>query len=178
MAKRYTNPTNIAGMAETQTEYFASTVYGNGRELEKRAEQHLLSSCIKFKSGGNRNIDFIIDGEIHLDCVATSQSGSIDEKIPTKCFKYIKKYNLFGKEIYILHPYSPIEKNVAEHLEHLENTMDTTIHLLDWNDFLYICNGGRFDVRKPYNIVKTGSGIKNHKASTIKINKFFSFKSN
>jgi hypothetical protein len=175
MGKRYTNPTNIGGMAEVQTEYFASTVQKNGRDLEKRAEQYLLSNNIKFQPGGNRNIDFIIDGEIHMDCVATSQSGSIDDKIPTKCFKYIKKYNLFGKEIYILHPYSPIEPHIAEHLEHLENTMDTQIHLLDWNDFLYICNGGRFEIRKPYNIVVAGKGIKNHKPSITKINKFFKF---
>lgn len=176
MGKRYTNPTNIAGMSEVQTEYFASTVYENGRGLEKRVEQYLISNHITFQPGGNKNIDFIIDGDIYLDCVATSQSGSIDDKIPTKCFKYIKKYGLMGKEIYILHPYSPIEKHVAEHLEYLEDTMGTKIHFLNWPDFVYICNGGRFEKRKPYSIVRNGSGIKNHRPAMIKVNKFFDFK--
>ena len=116
----------------------------------------MISNCIRYQAGKNKDIDFIIDGSIYLDCVATSQSGSIDDKIPTKCFKYIKKYDLFGKEIYILHPYSPIEKHVAERLEYLENAMGTIIHLSDWNDFIYICSGGKFEKRKPYNIVKNG----------------------
>ena len=171
MAKRYTNTTNIAGMAENQTEYFASTVHRNGKDLEKRVQNYLLSNHIKFQPGGNKNIDFIIDGHIYLDCVATSQSGSIDDKLATKCFKYLKKYGI--NEIYILHPYSPIEKHVAEHLEHLEKTMNSKIHMLNWADFVYICNGGRLDTRKPYNIVVAGKGIKNHKAATIKVSKFF-----
>ena len=174
MAKRYTNQTNIAGMTDVQTEYFASTVHKNGKGLEDRAQQQLLASRIQHKRNTHSGIDFIIDGEIYMDCVATNQSGSIDDKIPTKCFKYIKKYSL--KELYILHPYSPIEKNVAEHLEHLEKTMDVKIHMLSWDDFTYICNGGRIETRKPYVIVRSGKGSRNHKAATIKVNKWFDFK--
>jgi hypothetical protein len=174
MAKRYTNPTNIAGMSEEQTEYFASTVHKNGKGLEDRVQQQLLASCIQHRRNTHSGIDFIIDGEIYMDCVSTSQSGSIDDKIPTKCFKYIRKYSL--KELYILHPYSPIEKNVAEHLEHLEKTMDVKIHMLSWNDFTYICNGGRFEMRKPYTIVRSGKASRNHKTATIKVNKWFDFK--
>ena len=174
MGKRYTNPTNIGGKAEEQTEYFASTVQQNGKGLEDRAQQQLLASAIQFKRNTHSGVDFIIDGEIHMDCVATHQSGSIDDKIPTKCFKYIRKYSL--KEFYLLHPYSPIERNVAELLEHLENTMDVKIHILDWNDFVYICNGGRFQIRKPYNIISSGKGVRNHKTSTILVNKWFDYK--
>ena len=174
MAKRYTNPTNIAGMTDAQTEYFANTVQQNGKGLEDRAQQQLLASAIQFKRNTHSGVDFIIDGEIHMDCVATHQSGSIDDKIPTKCFKYIRKYSL--KEFYLLHPYSPIERNVAEHLEHLEKTMDAKIHILDWNDFVYICTGGRFEQRKPYNIIGSGKGVRNHKTSTILVNKWFDYK--
>lgn len=174
MAKRYTNPTNIGGKAEEQTEYFANTVQQNGKGLEDRAQQQLLASAIQFKRNTHSGVDFIIDGDIHMDCVATSQSGSIDDKMPTKCFKYIRKYSL--KEFYLLHPYSPIELNVAEHLEHLEKTMDVKIHILDWNDFVYICNGGRFEQRKPYSIIGSGKGVKNHKTSTILVNKWFDYK--
>jgi len=173
MARRYTNPTNIAGMISGQTEYFANTVHKNGKGLEDRAEKQLLANCIQFKRNTHSGIDFIIDGNIHMDCVSTSQSGSIDDKIPTKCFKYLKKYSL--NELYILHPYSPIEKNVAEHLEHLESTMNVKIHILDWNDFVYISNGGVIDVRKPYPIVKNNFGARSHKTATNKINQFFKF---
>ena len=173
MARRYTNPTNIAGMSNGQTEYFAHTVYKNGMGLEIRVEQFLLSNYIVFKRNKTKGIDFIIDGKIHLDCVATSQSGSIDDKIPTKCFKYLNLYNI--SELYILHPYSPIEKNVAKHLEYLETTMKVTIHILDWNDFVYIANGGKFDVRKPYPIVRNNFGARSHKTASNKINQFFKF---
>jgi sulfur relay (sulfurtransferase) DsrF/TusC family protein len=161
-------------MSDVQTEYFASTVHKNGKGLEDRAQQQLLASRIQHKRNTHSGIDFIIDGEIYMDCVATNQSGSIDDKIPTKCFKYIKKYSI--KELYILHPYSPIEKNVAELLEHLEKTMDVKIHMLSWDDFTHICNGGRFEIRKPYVIVRSGKGSRNHKAATIKVNKWFDFK--
>ena len=174
MAKRYTNPTNIGGRAEEQTEYFANTVQQNGKGLEDRAQQQLLASAIQFKRNRHSGVDFIIDGEIYMDCVSTSQSGSIDDKIPTKCFKYIKRYSL--KEFYILHPYSPIERNVAQFLEFLEEKMNVKIHILDWNDFVYICNGGRFEQRKPYNIIGSGKGVKNHKTSTILVNKWFDYK--
>ncbi len=174
MAKRYTNPTNVAGMEESQTEYFAHTVHRNGKDLEKRAENHLLANFIQFKRNKKSGIDFIIDGDIYVDCVATCQSGSIDDKIPTKCFKYINKYGL--TEIYILHPYAPIELNVAKHLEHLEKTMRVTIHLLSWDDFVYIVAGNRFEKRKPYPIVKSGAGVKNHKTGVNKVNEFFKWK--
>lgn len=173
MAKRYIPNIPSAGASVTQDEYFAYTVHNNGKKLEERVEQHLLSNFIQFQRNISAGIDFIIDGEIYMDCIATSQSGSIDDKIPTKCFKYLNKYSI--NEIYLLHPYSPIEKYVAEHLEFLEKTMNVVIHILDWKDFCYICNGGKFDIRKPYNVAKNNARIKNHKVCNKKINEFFNF---
>ena len=173
MAKRYIPTIHTAGATVSQDEYFAYTVHENGKNLEDRVEKHLLSSYVPFKRNKTKGIDFIIDGDVHIDCVATSQSGSIDDKIPTKCFKYLDKYKL--SELYILHPYSPIEPYVAKHLEFLETTMNVKIHILDWADFCYIVNGGKFETRKPYRTVKTGMGVKNHKVPTKKINQFFNF---
>jgi len=48
----------------------------------------------------------------------------IGDKLPHKCWKYIKQYNL--KDIYILHPYSPIHRQVGEHLEDLVKTIQCT----------------------------------------------------
>jgi hypothetical protein len=171
MAKRYTTPTNLAGMAPCQTEYFAHTVHKNGRGLEDKVEQELLRNYKQYKRNTHKGIDFIIDGTIHMDCVSTSQSGSIDDKIPTKCFKYLTLYKV--TELYILHPYAPIEKSVADHLEFLEKNMGVTIHILNWNDFMYIVGGGRFETRNPYPMVRNNLATTSHIAKSDKIGVFF-----
>jgi hypothetical protein len=154
--------------------YFAKNVHIRGKELEERAESYLLSMHIPFRRNKNNGIDFVINGYMHLDCVAQGQSGSIGDKLPHKAFKYIQKYNL--KDIYILHPNSPITKTVGEHLVFLEKQFNTKIHILDWNDFTYLMNGGKFDTRKPYAYVKDSTKAKNTPANNISINKFFKFK--
>jgi len=158
-------------ITETSITQFTDKVHKNGKKLEKRVEDYLNASFIRYIGGKNNGIDFIINGDIHLDCVAQSESGSIGDKLPTKCFKYIKKYSL--KDIYILHPYCPITKTVAEHLELLENVFDCNIHVMDWNDFVYISMGGKFEVRKPYNFVKDSALIKSGKSDISKLKKFF-----
>ena len=157
-------------------QYFTDAVFENGQALEERASNYLSSMGIRYKQspkGPNAGIDFIIDGQIYMDCVAQKESGSIGDKLPTKIFKYVKKYKL--KEIYILHPYSPITKTVAEFLEFLEIHLNVTIHILDWNDFIYVANGGRFTVRKPYHFTKDSGKVSNHTTTTEAIHKHFKF---
>jgi hypothetical protein len=153
--------------------YFAKEVHIRGNGLEERVEKYLLSMYIPFQRNKNNGIDFIINGYIYLDCVAQGQSGSIGDKLPHKAFKYIQKYGL--KDIYILHPYSPITKSVGEHLIFLEEQFNTKIHILDWADFTYLMNGGIFDSRKPYNYVTNSAKIKNTPANNITLHKFFEF---
>ena len=155
--------------------YFTDAVRKRGIALEDRTEDYLRSMHIQYKRQKQNGIDFIIEGNVYLDCVAQGTSGSISDKLPTKCFKYIRKYSL--KEIYILHPYSPITKDVAAHLEHLENTLNCIIHIIDWADFTYLMNGGRFEKRKPYNHVKNSVrvGMKNAVVKNITLNKFYDF---
>ena len=153
---------------------FTTAVLENGNALEDRVSSYLNSMFIPFKrspKGPKAGIDFIIDGKIYMDCVAQSVSGSIGDKLPTKVFKYIRKYSL--KQIYILNPYCPITQIVAEHLEHLEKTMDAKIYILDWNDFVYIVNGGEFEKRKAYNFSK--DGIANHRTSSNVLTRYFKY---
>ena len=154
-------------------DYFATTVHTRGRELEERVEKYLNTQRIRFQRNVSNGIDFIIDGHIHLDCVAQGQSGSIGDKLPHKAFKYIQKYKL--KDIYILHPYSPITKTVGDHLIFLEQQFDTKIHILDWKDFTYLMDGGNFTNRKPYTHVRNSAQIKNNPTNNIMVNKWLKF---
>ncbi len=154
--------------------YFTDAVFENGQALEDRVSSYLKSMFIPFKQspkGPKAGIDFVIDGKIYMDCVAQQVSGSIGDKLPTKVFKYVKKYSL--KEIYILNPYCPITNIVAEHLEHLEKTMNIEIHILDWNDFCYVANGGKFEKRKAYKFSK--DGVANHRTSSNILTKYFKY---
>ncbi len=159
----------------TRISKFTEKVHKRGKDLELRTKQYLDSMGIVYKYNHHNGIDFIINGNIHMDCIAQGISGSIGDKLPTKCFKYIKKYNLQGGDIYILHPYSPIEKIVGEHCELLEKTFDCNIHILDWNDFTYLMNGGSFEKRKPYNFSRTGKSVMNGAPTNMNIKKFFAF---
>jgi hypothetical protein len=154
--------------------YFSKQVHIRGNGLEERVESYLLSMHIPFQRNKNNGIDFIINGYTHLDCVAQGQSGSIGDKLPHKAFKYLRKYNL--KDIYILHPYSPITKTVGDHLIFLEEQFNANIHILDWADFVYLMNGGTFDIRKPYNYVSDSARVKNTPPNNITLNRFFEYK--
>lgn len=156
-------------------EKFTDKVHQRGLELETRVKKYLESQGILFKYSKTKGIDFIIEGKFYLDCIAQGESGTIGEKLPHKCWKYIHKYNL--KDIYILHPYSPIKKDVGKHLEDLEQRLNCNIHILDWNDFTYLMNGGSFASRKPYTFVKK-NGVRLDAPINMKVNKFFNFKNN
>ena len=150
---------------------FTTQVNESGYALEQKVCKYLDSMNIPYRYNRTNGIDFIINGNIHMDCKAQKMSGSIGDKLPTNCFNYIRKYNL--DEVFILQPYYPILQYVGEHLEHLEETMNVKIHILDWKDFTYLMNGRTFDNRKPYNYTKR-SGIKLNPPSNMNINKFFS----
>jgi len=154
---------------------FTKNVHDNGVALEERVQTYLESQHIPFKRFKNNGIDFIINGCFHMDCIAQSVSGSIGDKLPHKCWKYIKRYNL-SEDIYILHPYSPIKRQVGEHLEEIENSYGCRIHILDWKDFTYLMDGGTFSKRKPYVYHRSGKGVSNLPPITAKINEFFCFK--
>ena len=154
---------------------FTDNVYKNGIGLENRVRSYLESQNIQFRYNKTNGIDFIIAGGFYMDCIAQKVSGSIVDKLPHKCFKYIKRYNLQGRSIYILQPYYSILKGVGEHLEMLEEKYECNIHILDWNDFTYLMEGGQFESRKPYRFVNK-SNVPSLAPTDRKLNQFFDFK--
>tara|TARA_Y100000389_G_C17350532_1_gene458185 strand:- start:42 stop:554 length:513 start_codon:yes stop_codon:yes gene_type:complete len=150
----------------------STTVHESGKALERRVAKYLDSMNIPYKRNSS-GIDFIINGDIHVECKAQSQNGTISEKLPTCAHKYIKKYNLQGGDIYILHPYSSIDRVVGDHFETLEKVFDTKIHIIDWKDFTYLMNGGKFEPRKPYYYGKVG--VQLTAPSNFLQNKFFNW---
>ncbi len=163
-------------ITETSVTLFTEQVRKRGKALEQRVIDYLKSSNIPYNYNTHNGIDFIINGDIHMDCCAQGVSGSIGDKVPHKVYKYARKYNL--KDIYILHPYSPITQNVAMHLMDLEKWLDCKIHIIGWDDFTYLMQGGKFFVRKPYNSVKNSAQISSGITNPITHNKFFDFKTN
>jgi len=157
-------------ITETSITKFTTKVRESGQALENRVKNYLNSSYIPYKYS-SRDIDFVINGDIYLDCVGQQVAGSITDKLPTKCFKYITRYNL--KDMYILHPNCPITRTVADHLSLLENVLNCRIHILDWNDFVYLTNGSVFETRKAYTFVREGSKARNNKVNTATLSKFF-----
>ena len=157
-------------ITETSITKFTTKVRESGQALENRVKNYLNSNYIPYKYS-SRAIDFVINGDIYLDCVGQQVAGSISDKLPTKCFKYITRYNL--KDMYILHHNCPITKIVADHLSLLENVLNCRIHILDWNDFVYLTNGGVFETRKAYTFVREGSKARNNKVNTATLSKFF-----
>ena len=153
---------------------FTDQVHERGNALEERVENYLKSMGINYIRNKNNGIDFIVNGGFHMDCIAQGVSGSIGDKLPHKCWKYIKKYEL--NDIYILHPYSPIKRDVGQHLEDIENQYSCNIHILDWKDFTYLMNGGKFDKRKPYVYSRDGRGVSNFAPINSKLNQFLDFK--
>ena len=163
-------------MKDINHPYFTDKVHENGEALEIRVSSFLDSMHIPYKrspKGRYAEIDFIIDGNIYLDCVAQNQSGSIGDKLPTKIWKYVAKYSL--KDIYVLHPYSPITKHVADHLYFLEKHLNCNVHILGWDDFTRLVNDGTLTKRNAYNFT-TKSNVSNHITSSNALNRFFEFK--
>lgn len=157
----------------TKVVKFTEQVHRRGVELEDRVQKYLESQGVIFKRYKKNGIDFIINGSFHMDCIAQGIGGSIGDKLPHKCWKYIRKYGL--KDIYILHPYSPIKREVGEHLEEQELLYKCNIHILDWKDFTYLMEGGTFENRKPYNYARNGRGVSNSSPTNANLFKFFSF---
>jgi hypothetical protein len=156
--------------------YFTDAVFENGEALEDRVCSYLNSMYFPYKrspKGPHAGIDFIIDGKIYMDCVAQKESGSIGDKLPTKIWKYVRKYSL--KEIYILHPYSPITKHVSEFLEFLEISLDCKIHILDWDGFVELIKNGELEKRKTYNFTNS-SKVSNHTTASNALYKYFEYK--
>ena len=146
-----------------------------GSELEERVGNTLDNLKIGYKYTPNNGIDYIIqkpDGTIiYMDCVSTGVTGSIDEKIPTKIDKYVKKYGLQGGAIYILHPYSGLNEVVMESIRSMERLHDIEVHILDWYEFEELMDGNFRPTKKQISTNASKFAVPNTNA----IRAFFDF---
>ena len=149
-------------------------VNGNGQALEHRVKKYLDSMQIPYDYNVSNGIDFIIFNKFYVDCVSTAISGTIDEKIPTKFFKYAERYPETD-DIFILHPYSGISVSIGKHIKFLEKQLSKRFHVINWEQFTRLIRG-EYDmlIREDYVYSKDGIGFSN--PYSMKYTQWFEYK--
>ena len=94
----------------------------SGIELEAELKNFLIQNSFVFRHQipGQNEIDFIIgneDNKLYADCTNQNSSGSVDEKIPHKIWKYYKKYNY--SSVYIIRGSHKPRDLILEHCEEI-----------------------------------------------------------
>ena len=107
----------------------------SGILLEEECRKELLKRGIAFQhqTNGKFEIDFII-GDIYADCTNQNGSGSVEEKLPHKVWKYWDKYDF--DEVYIIRGDHMIGDKVIKHLDWYEEQGIFTTHIVTLNEFL------------------------------------------
>lgn len=103
----------------------------SGIKAEKRLESFLIKHNIPYKRGGNTSIDFTIftkDKTIYLDTTNQNVSGSVQEKVPHKVWKYHKRIGF--DEVIIQRGKLQLHREVMEHLKYIEQTENIKVHVL------------------------------------------------
>ena len=100
----------------------ASRANKSGIELEAELKNFLIQNSFVFRHQipGQNEIDFIIgneDNKLYADCTNQNSSGSVDEKIPHKIWKYYKKYNY--SSVYIIRGSHKPRDLILEHCEEI-----------------------------------------------------------
>jgi|CryBogDrversion2_7_1035282.scaffolds.fasta_scaffold00190_5 hypothetical protein len=112
----------------------------SGAKLEKKLSNFLKEYNYTFKSGGNSDIDFIIETvskKIYADCTNQNSSGSVIDKLPQKIFKYYRKHKM--DKFYIIRGlYKDFPKPVLEHIKFLEEQFNVEVFILAYDDFVKI----------------------------------------
>ena len=110
----------------------------SGVLLEQRLKEELLNRKLPFhhQTSGKKEIDFIIGGDIYVDCTNQNVVGSVEEKLPHKVWKYWKQYGF--DEVYIIRGEHMIGQSVREHLDMYKNTLNVTTHIVTLQQFLDI----------------------------------------
>jgi len=93
---------------------------------------------------GQSQIDFIINpdtnNKIYIDVTNQNTTGSVEEKIPHKVWKYHKKYGY--KEVYILEGSHHVHKSVKEHC----NDYNFKVHFVKLNEMKSILENKSYEI--------------------------------
>lgn len=111
-----------------------NNAHRSGKSAENRLKNFLIENDIPFQFGGNTTIDFTIfskDKIIYIECTNQNRPGSVEEKIPHKIWKYVKKIGL--KEIIIQVGSWKLGNQVIEHIKEIEKTKDIKVIIFTEN---------------------------------------------
>jgi hypothetical protein len=116
----------------------ASKANKNGIKLEKQLKKFLIKNSFPYKhqKSGKNEIDFIIgneDNKIYADCTNQNVTGSVDEKIPHKIWKYYKKYNY--SSVYIIRGSYEPSNSVLEHCEEIARKNNFKFNIVTLEEF-------------------------------------------
>lgn len=115
----------------------ASRANQNGTDLESRLENFLIEKNIPYirqtAKTKKEQIDFIIDGKFYVECTNQNVSGSVQDKIPHKIYKYYHIYNY--KEVYVIRGSVMPNKWVIKQCDDIGEQYDFKWHLLTFEQF-------------------------------------------
>lgn len=105
----------------------------SGKGAEDRLKRFLIENDIPYESGGNTTIDFTIftkNKTVYIDCTNQNVSGSVEEKVPHKIWKYHKRIGF--KEVIIQRGKQELHPEVMEHIRDLE--VSKNIKVFIWTE--------------------------------------------
>jgi hypothetical protein len=128
-------------MAKAKKLTDASKANQSGIKLEKELKSFLREKKIPFiyQKNGKHEIDFIIGKDIHADCTNQNVTGSVDEKIPHKIWKYYKKYEY--KDVYIIRGKHIPSESVLTHCNEIADYKGFKFHLMTLEEFCNFLEG-------------------------------------
>jgi hypothetical protein len=117
----------------------ASRANQSGNDLESILESFLIEKNIphirQTAKNQKQQIDFIIDGRFYVECANQNVSGSVEDKIPHKIYKYYHIYKY--KEVYVIRGSFIPNKWVIKHCDDISEQYNFKWHLLTFEEF---CN--------------------------------------
>ena len=128
-------------MAKVKKLTDASKANQSGIKLERELKTFLHEKSIPFKyqKNGKHEIDFIIGEGIHADCTNQNVTGSVDEKIPHKIWKYFEKYKY--KDVYIIRGKHMPKELVLAHCNEIAAYKGFKFHLMTLEEFCNFLEG-------------------------------------
>lgn len=120
----------------------ASRANKSGTDLESKLEKFLIEKNIPFIRQTSKHkkeqIDFIINNTFYVECTNQNVSGSVQDKIPHKIYKYYHIYNY--KEVYVIRGSIMPNKWVIKQCDDISEQYNFKWHLLTFENFCDLLN--------------------------------------
>lgn len=120
----------------------ASRANQSGTNLEDRFENFLIEKKYSYKRQTAKvkkeQIDFIIDNKFYVECTNQNVSGSVQDKIPHKIYKYYHTYKY--KEVYVVRGSIMLNKWVIKHCDDIAKQYNFKCHLVTFEQICDVLN--------------------------------------